>query len=222
MADAQDWIISLSGFSRGVVSGVIGFSMDRALMERMVGAVVLVLLFVVFVPALLDGPDEVTEAPAELSAGNNNRTAVIVLNEVDEPEVEAPEPVVVQPAPEPQTESPVSQPEPAAQPAKVEAAAKAKELPPKPAARKKQAPNEGFAVQLGSFSSRDNATSFAGSIRDAGYPVFVIHGRSGSASVYRVYVGPESTRPDAEKVAARLKASGQSVMVVDLSGLANG
>ena len=190
----------------------------------MVGAVVLVLLFVVFVPALLDGPEETTASPRELASGGN-RTTVIVLNESNPPEVDEPAPVVVRSAPEPAAEPapepvkpPPEPPQPSA-PAQPETAA---QLPQKPPAQKKQAPSEGFAVQLGSFSSRDNATSFAGSIRDAGYPVFVIHGRSGAGSVYRVYVGPESTRPDAEKLAARLKASGQSVMVVDLSGLANG
>ena len=70
--------------------------MDRALLERMIGAAVLVLLFVVFVPALLDG----RQKPQDLmpSAGGK-RTEVIVLNAPrNEPAPEA-DPVPVQQEP---------------------------------------------------------------------------------------------------------------------------
>ena len=55
--------------------------MDRALAERMIGAVVLVLLLVVVAPALLDGTPEDGPAPESDQQGGEERTAVIVLNE---------------------------------------------------------------------------------------------------------------------------------------------
>ena len=61
--------------------------MDRALLERMVGAVVLVLAFVVFAPALLDGTPEDIDGAGELVPATvvdskpGRSTKVIVLNE---------------------------------------------------------------------------------------------------------------------------------------------
>ncbi len=55
--------------------------MDRALVERMIGAVVLVLLLVVVAPALLDGSPEDGPVPESEQQGGEERTAVIVLNE---------------------------------------------------------------------------------------------------------------------------------------------
>jgi DedD protein len=220
--------------------------MDRALLERMVGAVVLVLLFVVFVPALLDGrqgdqdgDEGQSDGPATRGA---TRTEVIVLNaaetaapsvaETIKPQVKAPP----KPTPKaaPVVKAPPKAPTPKAAP--VVKAAEAKQQAPKkqPApkkqqaaqkqevAQKKQAPREGFAVQLGSFANPDNAARFAARVREADYPVFVIKAAASSGAVYRVCAGPRPTRDEADKLAARLKADGQTVMVFDLSGLAGG
>ena len=63
---------------------------------------------------------------------------------------------------------------------------------------------------------------FATGISSADYPVFVEQAAASSGPVYRVYAGPRPTREEADKLAAKLKAGGQSVLVVDLSGLAGG
>jgi len=201
--------------------------MDRALLERMIGAVVLVLLFVVFVPALLDGRDD--EASLGRSSDDKTRTAVIVLNapsdesqqalqseQVAEKQKTLPEPV---PEPSPKAIAPV--PKTAVEPAPV---SKAPPPPPpaKPKSRIKKPPDKGFAVQLGSFGSRDNAVSFATGLRDKGYPVFVVRGAADKNEVYRVFAGPRPTRSDAEELAARLKKAGQNVLVVDLEARAGG
>ena len=182
--------------------------MDRALLERMVGAVVLVLLFVVFVPALLDGrqgDQDGDEGRLDGSATRGaTRTEVIVLNAAETAAPSVAETI------KPQVKAPPKAPTPKAAP--VVKAAEAKQ----------QAPKEGFAVQLGSFSNRDNAMGFATRIREADYPVFVIKAAASSGAVYRVCVGPRPTRDEADKLAARLKADGQNVMVFDLSGLAGG
>ena len=169
--------------------------MDRALLERMVGAAVLVLLFVVFAPMLLDGRDDVPD-DQQGATSTDAKTKVIVLN---------------QPVEKPSSPVSSKQPENKTKPSAPSAASKPRA---KPTA---EAPSNGFAVQLGSFSSRDNAIAFAGSLQDGGYEVFVIRGSSASGSVYRVYAGPRDTRKAAEELAARLRKQGQSAMVVDLA-----
>ena len=75
---------------------------------------------------------------------------------------------------------------------------------------------EGFAVQLGSFSSRDNANRFAGELSGEGYEAFVMEGTSNNKRVYRVRVGPRPTRAAAERLAGTLSQAGHQGMVVTL------
>jgi DedD protein len=190
----------------------------------MVGAAVLVLVFVVVAPMLLDGREEAGSAAkgkGESSAGSN-RTEVIVLNSPSQSQREpAPKVDVSRP-------KPVASPPPkVAKPRPKSVARAAPRTARKPAVNKvnnkgAQAPREGFAIQLGSFLSRDNAVGFAASIREGGYPVFVVQGVATAGAVYRVYVGPKDSRREAEGLAARLAADGQSVLVVDLAGSAGG
>lgn len=218
--------------------------MDRALLERMVGAAVLVLIFVVVAPMLLDGRDEDDPGAAGKgsSSAGSRRTEVIVLNS---PSQSKPEPApevkqsgsksAVSAAPRTNKPGKSETSNPATPPKnKLPKTAVSKPAVSKPAAsslaaakpavnqKESQAPREGFAIQVGSFSSRDNAVGFAGSVRDGGYPVFVVKGAAGSGAVWRVYVGPKDSRKDAEGLAARLAADGTSVLVVDLAGGAGG
>jgi len=65
--------------------------MDRALIERMVGAVVLVLLLVVVAPALLDGRRDSDGDGRDSDPDESIRTEVIVLNSRSvQPEKELP------------------------------------------------------------------------------------------------------------------------------------
>ena len=196
--------------------------MDRALLERMVGAVVLVLMFVVFVPALLDGRQEENGKQSVDNAGRAaTRTEVIILNAAETP----PPSVVESPAPSADKPSEKIKVTAKAKP-KVTAKAKSAAAPaPKPtvvAEAKRQAPREGFAVQLGSFSSRDNAMSFAARVSEADYPIFVMKAATNGGAVYRVCAGPRPTREGADKLAAKLAADGQSVMVFNLGGSGGG
>jgi DedD protein len=199
--------------------------MDRALLERMVGAVVLVLLFVVFVPALLDGrQDDAGKTSDNSTARTGIRTEVIVLNAAET----APPSVTESPKPPPATPKKTVAPPPAqpkktvAPPAKTTPTKAPKAQPVATAKPKRQVPREGFAVQLGSFSSRDNAMAFAAKVEAADYPVFVIRAAANGGAVYRVCAGPRPTREAADKLAAKLAAEGQSVMVFDLGGLGSG
>jgi cell division septation protein DedD len=165
--------------------------MDRSLLERMVGAVVLVLLLVLLAPALLDGEQTESGTVDDVRTAGRTRTEVIVLNEPSRATTSAPQKAVRTPV-----ERPVAAPQ--------------KSSPERIAAVE---PTSGFAVQLGSFSQRANAQQYAAKLEQGGYGVIVAQGATASGSVYRVYAGPAKTRPEAEKLAAKLGGAG---LVVDL------
>ena len=71
-----------------------------------------------------------------------------------------------------------------------------------------------WAVQLGSFSDRDNAQRLASELRREGLPAFLSQVQSGGRTLHRVRVGPQASREEADAVAARLKAAGQPAAVV--------
>jgi DedD protein len=71
-----------------------------------------------------------------------------------------------------------------------------------------------WAVQLGSFSSQENAESLASSLRDQGYAAFLSQLKRGSGSLHRVRIGPQKDRATAETIAAQLAKSGHTGQVV--------
>jgi DedD protein len=174
--------------------------MDRRVKERLVGASILVVLIVLVVPELLSGPPSgSTQSPA---------TPGLPVN--------APEPVrnvtvdlatSHAPAPGSETESaPVSNAKPAAPPP-LETAAPS----PTSVAAAPKSPAAGhatWAVQLGSFASRDNADKLVRQLKAQDFSVYVVPGGSGSATRYRVRVGPMADRGAAEQALAKLKSSG--------------
>jgi cell division septation protein DedD len=148
--------------------------------------VVLVLAAVVFVPMLLDqGGGSPRPMPDEIPAGTREDSTSRVVPLATLPD--EPDPAGVQP--ESRTE-----PEPA-----VEAPpAKTVKVPTPP----KTAPAAGFAVQLGSFAKAENAEGLRDRLVARGYKAFV----KSAPSATRVYVGPQATRAEAEKVLQALLA----------------
>lgn len=188
--------------------------MDRQLLERMVGAAVLIIALVVIAPAILDGPDDQEPAlPAPDALDREVRTVTIRPDgQAAEPPVPVatPEPVAEAPAPEPQ-----AKPEPRAAP-KPAPAAKPKAQPkPKPEPKPKAEPTpklaearSGWAVQLGSFASRDNARRLAGEVSAKGYETYLLPLERDGRTLYRVRVGPRKSREAAEKLAGELAKAG--------------
>ncbi len=74
-----------------------------------------------------------------------------------------------------------------------------------------------FAVQLGSFGSRDNAERLVRDMKAKGFAAFVAPIKSGSRDLYRVRVGPARDRAAAEALAAQLGRIGQSGSIVPIS-----
>jgi cell division septation protein DedD len=62
----------------------------------------------------------------------------------------------------------------------------------------------GFAVQIGSFSSEENATSLRDRLRGKGYSAFVDPATVDGRTVFRVLVGPDARREHSERLRDRL------------------
>ncbi|MGD8592926.1 MAG: SPOR domain-containing protein [Gammaproteobacteria bacterium] len=224
--------------------------MDILLKQRLVGAIVLISLAVIFLPMLFTGPDEEEQKfessiPAE------------PVYEIKSPQVSVPlplpspalekvplsEPVIKEEIAQAKTESPTEPQKSATQPTKQEAkqqsqqpkqqstqrpdsqnkppaelapavavakpvpeparAAKEASTPPTPAIKPSNV--TGWVVQVGSFSQKANAEKLRDKLRKMGMASFVATGTSNGKKVYRVRVGPEIDRADAEKTKAKIK-----------------
>ena len=85
--------------------------------------------------------------------------------------------------------------------------------PPEPAPEPDVAEDEqggeqllsGWVVQLGSFENRANARKLTASLKDKGFAAFIETVESGTKPAFRVRIGPELTRAEADTVRKRLK-----------------
>jgi len=182
--------------------------MEVRVRERLIGALVLVAIVVLIVPAILRGPDPMPQGTPEQPT---RRVEVPVA--VDEPasrdEVLVPEPEL------PDAPAPIKAP-PAQVPAANESRApeRAQEKPPadpkpvKAPAVSTPAEAPAWAVQLGAFSSRNKAEQLVADLRKRGYAAFVLEYRATGQVLYRVRVGPEQDRARAAEIAQRLAKDG--------------
>ena len=190
---------------------------DRALKERIIGAVVLVVFAVLVVPIFLDGPSEEREIVSETVTlpGQNSQErkqqTIVLERDRDQPvpltQVAAPEPEPVQQAaaqkPPETTETRTPAPE-------MTAAADPATTAPQPA----QSSTGMWAVQLGSFSNKENAERLAADLRKQGYAAFLSQLQTKEGALQRVRIGPQKDRESAEAVAAQLAKSGHKGQVV--------
>ena len=167
--------------------------MDEGLKQRLVGATVLILLGVLVIPWLLDGAGVEDQQKAELELPVPKLSQAKV---VPSPGASSNQPVPVT--------KPVVRPRPEAAKKTVSKAAK---VAPSTA-------KTGWVAQVGSFRSEANAARLTAQLKKQGYTAFVMrHGDDGDA-MFRVRVGPESARAQAESVAKRLKKDGHDSKVV--------
>jgi DedD protein len=216
--------------------------MDSRAKQRLTGAVILVALFVLLVPALLTGP-RVADAPEGAAAEDGMRRYTIDLDASAppaQPEVSSSQPVVaLPPVPEgraaPGDEAAPAKPEPAP----TAPAATARVEPPKPAgvapavSTSQPGPSQAaaaptapataaaargtFVVQLGTFGSRENADRLVRDMTAKGFTAFVAPFTKDKRELYRVRVGPTRDRAAAEALAAQLRRIGQSGAIVPIS-----
>ena len=181
--------------------------LDKGLKQRMVGALVLLALAVIFLPMLLSREDEsqrvqvdAPEMPAALQAPEVELQPVVVPEPQllpDEPigadaeqSMESGEPVVAE-----QPAAPVTPVTPAAEPEPVVAA-------PSPAPSKLDANSLpiSWSVQLASLSSSDGAQKLQKTLRSQGYNAYI---RSFDG-MNRVFVGPLIERVEADRLRDQL------------------
>lgn len=206
--------------------------MDRALKERIIGAVVLVVFVVLVVPVFLDGPEGPTEVQTRsipLPGQSEQPDKVVVLpRDRTEP---IPAPVAVVPAPQADAIPSQETSEPPAEPAGDDTVAAVEEpetgpavlddddeSTPEPARPEPAAPPPAatgmWAVQLGSFSSEANANRLAAELKRKGFGAFLSRVPGSSGELLRVRVGPQENRQAATRMAERLDAAGYEGQVV--------
>lgn len=188
------------------------------LKQRIIGALVLVSLAVIFVPMMFDEPHSERES-----------TSIKIPEEPPFPEVETPEPDVPDtPAYRLEESNGNDQPETLQQPAAdepIEEISEA-EAPEEPAPTVEQTevsqpqPDEteaeepvkdedeaeftrslegAWVVQLGSFGSADNARNLRNKVREKGYNSHLQQITRGDAELTRVFSGPFAEKAEAEK-----------------------
>jgi DedD protein len=169
----------------------------NGLKQRIIGALVLVSLAVIFVPMMFDEPHSERET-----------STIQIPEEPPFPEVEMPEPETTE-APEYRIEEIDSTPE---NPAEEEAPAP---VDTSETVQLSEAPQSGdseptsaeftrslegaWVVQLGSFGSHENATGLRQKVREKGYSSHLQRITSGESELTRVFSGPFAEKAEAEK-----------------------
>ncbi len=194
--------------------------MEGRFRNRLVGAVILVSLAVIFVPMILTGEGELDlkvrgpTIPPEPDFGSSN-----LLPKVPPPnaaDVARTDPVVVeQPSADGDAES-VAPLAPA-----TSAAPEVPVIPPEPVEAKPAVTETvaagvpAWAVQVGSFESKKSAFTLRDQLRAKGFAAYVEAVKSGSRDVYRVRVGPELQQELARQLLERIaKDTGTKGIVV--------
>ena len=201
--------------------------MDLSLKQRLLGAVVLIALAVIFVPMFLSGPapqqtsetvnlaippapdrefqNRVLPVDATPNASKSPDAATVTntpLATVDTPP---------RPAEMPQPTAPVST-APAAAPPKTEAAAPVKPESPKAAdSAPGRAANGRFYVHLGVYTVARNADDLVATLKQGGMPAFAEASEAQGKAASRVRVGPYEDRAAAEAARLRIKQMNPSV-----------
>lgn len=221
--------------------------MDQHLKERLVGAAVLVLIGVLVIPVLLDGPppDEPVRVGLELPAAGDDRKSHTIRLDVPAERPATPgsgsivrpdQPSATQQQDAPDTPAPAVRPKSEGTDGSVESATKTEKPAskpvesPAPSEEERSSPGEqpaaepgtsgdpsgsgGWVVQVGSFSSEENATRLSDELRGSGYPVFVSRVTAGGKTMHRVRIGPVPEKGEAETLAERLKAGGHAGRVM--------
>ena len=209
--------------------------MEQTLKQRLIGAIVLVSLAVIFIPIILEGPDDewtprshsIPEQPqmdyrADMELQLPPETPVVdetvAMEVISQPPLESD----LQPPVEAVKTQPVAAKVP--DPVKVPEPVKATPKPAPPAKQAVQAvPKKpslnGWFVQVGSFGQEMNARGLQDRLVRSGFQVQLQDVELGKKHAYRVLVGPSTSRVAAEKQAEKLKSSQQlKGMVIEYPG----
>ncbi len=157
--------------------------MEQALKQRLIGAVILISLAIIFVPMLIGGdvPDD-----------------DIVSIDIPQPPVELESRIVALPEQQPDVLAEVSI-------AKGEPVKVTKPRIPKAPEQKIVEGISAWVVQVGSFSSQTNANALSDKLKKAGFTAFVEQSAAKGGDVFRVKVGPELSKKQADAIKLKLQ-----------------
>ncbi len=186
------------GRSNSLYSRGKGTLMDRALKERIIGAIILVLFVVLVVPVFLDGrasDGEMISEHVPLPGQSGEQYRTVVLNR------DRTEPV----------------PAAVADNGSMQAGKVSADVKREPASAPIVAatsPTGMWAVQLGSFSKRENAERLAAELKELKFAAFLSQSPTESGGLHRVRIGPLKDRESADAMAGRLQKAGHKGQVV--------
>lgn len=206
--------------------------------RRLIGAGTLVLLSVIILPMVLDSEPQPLGRDVEIRIpeknGDNFASRVVPLDNsvvVEEVVKELPAPAAaVAPASQPlvpakATDKAVAKPaetkiaekktEPVSKPAAVAEKPASKPVVTEPAA-KPAAGTEKFVVQLGVFSSSENAKQLQTKLSGLGLKTYTQQVKTASGEQVRVRMGPYTSRAEAEKVRDKIKAQQLNAVIMPL------
>ncbi|MCT8224893.1 cell division protein DedD [Proteus mirabilis] len=192
--------------------------------NRLVGAVVLVAVGVIFLPTLFDGdkkynedqfasiplvpkpgdeqdiesiaPIEQTTTPSTPSEGASEAMISEAVTGVEQPQVSTPE--VSEPQVAPST--------PVVEPPKVVNPPVEPPTTPPPAVSETTAPKgEAWVVQLGALKNAAKVEEIIAKMHLSGYPVYTVPARPVSGKVTRIYIGPNASKEELQAMLPRLK-----------------
>ena len=192
--------------------------------NRLVGAVVLVAVGVIFLPTLFDGdkkynedqfasiplvpkpgdeqdiesiaPIEQTTTPSTPSEGASEAMISEAVTGVEQPQVSTPE--VSEPQVAPST--------PVVEPPKVVNPPVEPPTTPPPAVSETTAPKgEAWVVQLGALKNVAKVEEIIAKMHLSGYPVYTVPVRPVSGKVTRIYIGPNASKAELQAMLPRLK-----------------
>ncbi|ECG2670233.1 TPA: cell division protein DedD [Proteus mirabilis] len=192
--------------------------------NRLVGAVVLVAVGVIFLPTLFDGdkkynedqfasiplvpkpgdeqdiesiaPIEQTTTPSTPSEGASEAMISEAVTGVEQPQISTPE--VSEPQVAPST--------PVVEPPKVVNPPVEPPTTPPPAVSETTAPKgEAWVVQLGALKNAAKVEEIIAKMHLSGYPVYTVPARPVSGKVTRIYIGPNASKAELQAMLPRLK-----------------
>ncbi|MCG8380027.1 MAG: SPOR domain-containing protein [Proteobacteria bacterium] len=183
--------------------------MHQRLKERLVGAAVLVIIAVIFIPMILTGPVDtgsitktnIPERPTEKFESKLVPITEQINPVISETRVEA----------DTNIESEVN-----TQVEDVKTGEQTQQQPGSISTNKtadKQVGLTAWVVQMGSFTSKVNADQLKLKLQKSGFTAFVEPITQDKETVYRVRVGPELLRSDADKLLKNIKSK------MDLEGM---
>lgn len=152
--------------------------MEVPLQQRIVGAIVLVTLGVIFIPALLDGSGYKSRHVQDIEVKEKPKFPPLTQKEV----------------------------KPIATPLETIKKHQSKALAKNPKKPHKK-PIKSFALQVGTFDNNENAEKLRDKLRKAGYTTFIYKSKSKGKTSYKVRIGPELEHSVLDKINKKLKKS---------------